>query len=63
MATLKRKVICDSICSKIGLSRRRPGNGEFDKRELLHINSAIDLLTKQDRKEIKGQGKTNEEKN
>ena len=45
MAALKRSVLCDGICKKIGITRRRAGVGEFDKRELLHINSALDLLS------------------
>ena len=44
MATVKRKVLCDEICKKLGLSRKRLGQPNFDKRELLHINSAMDLL-------------------
>jgi hypothetical protein len=49
MPVLKRKTLCDRICHKIGIVRRRPGFPELDKRELLHVNSALDLLTEEEK--------------
>jgi hypothetical protein len=49
---LKRSFICDEICKKIGLTRKHPKHPHLDKRELLHVNSAMDIIGKDKIKEI-----------
>lgn len=51
MPAMKRQVLCDSICSKIGISRRVKGKPYLDKRELLHVNSVLDLIKTSDIKQ------------
>ncbi len=46
MPMIKRLTLCQDICRKIGIVRKDPGKDTFDKRELLHVNSAMDLLPK-----------------
>lgn len=46
MALVSRLQLCNEICKKIGLVRKDPNKEFLDKRELLHVNSALDLLPK-----------------
>ena len=40
---LTKRDICQAICEKIGLVRKKGGLEFLDKRELLHVSSALDL--------------------
>ena len=44
MPEVRSGQLCDAICRKLGMVRRRPGASKFDKRELLHLSAYIDLV-------------------
>ncbi len=50
---IRKADLCNEICRKLGLTRYHPQRTELDKREMLHVSSALDLaLTKEPSKAI-----------
>lgn len=41
---VKRKQLIDEVCRRVGITRRNTKRESFDKRELLHVYSYINLL-------------------
>lgn len=52
---IKKTVICQQICKKIGLKRTVQHRPTLDKRELLHVNSVLDFINQD---EVKNAEKT-----
>jgi len=41
---IKKVALCQLICKKVGVTRVRPCRSTLDKRELLHVNSLLDVV-------------------